>query len=131
MENKPLPLKDKREHGARAELTQGGPVFVPAVDILEDGDQLILIADMPGVDASGIDIRIENNELHIHGRVSRTTPGEYLVSEYPIGDFMRSFVLSNLVDASLVSASIKNGVLRVTLPKSQAAKPRKIQVHSK
>jgi HSP20 family molecular chaperone IbpA len=89
---------------------------------------MVLVADMPGVGKDSVDIRVEENRLLIKGSVSRDIPGEYVLSEYSIGDYMRTFTLSNFIDQSSITASIKNGVLRIIMPKSESLKPRKISV---
>lgn len=128
MENREMTMQDKTEVQTQAEPTQEGPVFTPAVDIFENEEELVLVADMPGVSKDGVNIDLEDNQLRIHGKVETKTHGNPLVREYPVGDFMRSFTLSNLIDQSKIEANLKNGVLRVVLPKQEAAKPRKIAV---
>ncbi len=114
---------------ATAEPMHGGPVFTPRVDIFESEDELTLQADMPGVDLDGIDIRFEHGELTLHGRVSPRDEGVQLMyQEYDVGDFHRSFKIGSWIDASKIAAQLADGILSVHLPKSDAAKPRRIQV---
>lgn len=123
---------EKRENPVtRAERTRGGPVFTPNVDILEGRDELILLADVPGAGPDGIDIQYEQGELSIHARVKPRKPdGEQrcLLYEYGVGDYHRSFQLSETIDNDKIHAEVNNGVLTVHLPKAEAAKPRKIAV---
>lgn len=114
---------------ARAERTYGPPMFSPNVDILENADELTLVADMPGVSADGIDIQYEQGELTIRGRVTpRNEQHGFLLNEYGVGDFYRVFQLGEGVDNQRITAEIANGVLTVHLPKVEKMKPRKIAV---
>lgn len=110
-----------------------GAAFTPRVDIVETTESLRLDVDMPGVKAENVDIDFENGELRIFGRVSaeRRTPSQFLFREYEIGDFYRAFQVSEEIDAENISARCQNGVLTLHLPKSKAARPRKIEVQSK
>lgn len=130
MENRDIQVQEKKEIEAQGELTQEGPFFVPNVDIFEDNDNLVLLADMPGVSKDNVDIRIEDGQLCIQGKVSKETPGDYVLSEYSIGDYYSNFALSTIIDQSSIQASMKNGVLRIVLPKSDKSKPRKIKIKS-
>ncbi|MBW1731970.1 MAG: Hsp20/alpha crystallin family protein [Deltaproteobacteria bacterium] len=129
MDSKKLQAKDKKELQTKSETTQTRPVFVPAVDIYENNDALVLLADMPGVSNQGVEIHLEDNELTIRGRVqedpSDRTP---IYTEYRSGDYYRSFTLSSVIDQERIEASMRNGVLKVILPKAEAAKPRRIEV---
>jgi len=130
VESRELQVKNKKEVEAKKELTHAGPVFVPPVDIFENKDALVLIADMPGVTSEGVDIHLKENELTISGRLKKeenrvTTP---IYTEYESGGYLRSFTLSNVIDQTKIEASMKDGVLKVILPKAEAAKPRLITV---
>ncbi len=81
MEDRDIQVKEKKEVDAQGELTREGPFFVPNVDIFEDDDNIVLIADMPGVGKDNIDIRIEDGHLRILGKVSKEAPGDYVLSE--------------------------------------------------
>lgn len=127
-ENK-LQLREKKEIDSRGEPTQRRPVFIPAVDIFENKTALVLIADMPGVSNEGVVIHLEDNELTIRGKVSENREECMPVStEYRSGDYYRSFTLSNVIDQQRIDASMKNGVLKIVLPKAETAKPRRISV---
>jgi HSP20 family protein len=103
--------------------------YTPRVDILENDNEITIFADMPGVRPEGADIRFENGELTLHGRCTpRQAAGDYLIAEYGVGDFYRVFTINEIIDADKISAELKNGVLIVHLPKSEAVKPRKITV---
>ena len=122
---------------ARGEATRPGTVFTPAVDIYETDDAIVVIADMPGVRADGLEIDLRENVLTIDGRLvteePTTTPGmgeRLLLQEYETGGFHREFRLTNLIDRARIDASLKHGILRLTLPKAENARPRRIEVHA-
>lgn len=104
----------------------------PAVDILETDDALIVKADLPNVKIEDIDIRVENQTLTISG--SRKFEKEENVKGYhrierSYGEFVRSFAVPSTVDTEKVEADYKNGVLTVTLPRKESAKPRQVKVN--
>jgi HSP20 family molecular chaperone IbpA len=114
---------------AVAERTRDVATYTPRFDIVETDDELVLYGDLPGVSREGLDIRFENGELTIEGKVEpRHAECEFLYGEYGIGDFYRSFSISEAIDAEKVSAELHNGVLTLHLPKAESAKPRKIPV---
>ncbi len=105
-------------------------IYTPAVDIIKRKDDLEVVADMPGVDEKTLDVMIEKNTLTIYGKVLQE-PAENLTlksSEYGIGDYKRIFTISEEIDRDRIQATVKNGVLRITLPKAEAVKSRKIAV---
>lgn len=103
--------------------------FSPRVDIVENDDGLILFADLPGVRPEDAEVHYQNGELILHGKVARRYGEEarFLQGEYGVGDFHRTFSVQD-VEADRISAELKNGVLKVTLPKAEALKPKKIAV---
>ena len=115
-------------HGT--ERIQSRKVFVPQVDILETDQALILVSDMPGVDEHGVDVTVEKNILTIKGAVSADAPAGYTLSyeEYGVGDYERSFTLPNEIDRDGIQATIKDGVLKLTLPKARQAVAKKVTV---
>jgi len=115
-----------------AEQTKTYKVFTPITDIHESKEQLVLLADMPGVKQDGLDITLEQNILTICGYVDQPElPGYNLTyAEYGIGSYKRVFALSNEIDREGIQASVKNGVLKLVLPKSKRTMPRKIAVHA-
>ncbi|MBS0266984.1 MAG: Hsp20/alpha crystallin family protein [Planctomycetes bacterium] len=112
------------------ERTKARKVYVPAVDILETDTSLLLIAEMPGVDEHGVDITIEKNILTIKGAVFDPVPEGYQLAygEYGVGDYERSFTLTNEIDRDNVQATIKHGLLKLTLPKVKQHATRKVAV---
>jgi HSP20 family protein len=130
MTEKELQAKDKEEVQGRGERVRPGRVFVPAVDIFETPDALVLVADMPGVTGDKVTLDLKENLLTIYGEVGPPLgPGEAMaVQEYYLGDFQRDFTLGSLIDQSKIEASMKDGVLRLVMHKVEKAKPRKIDV---
>lgn len=106
--------------------------WTPAVDIRETENALVIKADLPEVDEKNIDIRIENRTLVLKGERKfeqvENEKGGYHRIERPYGAFARSFTLPETIDSEKVQAEFKNGVLTVTLPKKEAAKPRTIKI---
>ena len=91
---------------------------------------MVVVADMPGVEESSVDITLEKNVLTINGYVEPEDPENYALTyaEYKVGDYRRRFTLSNQIDQENIKATVKNGVLRLWLPKADVAKARKITV---
>ncbi len=112
------------------ERTKPRRVFKPDVDITEKQDDTILSADLPGVDENSLDITLEKNVITIRGRVEPEIPAGYRLAygEYEVGDYERVFTLSEEVDKDRIQATVKNGVLRLVLPRAAAVKARKIAV---
>ncbi|MEK6677105.1 MAG: Hsp20/alpha crystallin family protein [Planctomycetota bacterium] len=117
----------------RVERTPCDCRYSPCVDIVERAEELTVIAEIPGAKNEDIDVRFENGTLTIHAKVElRQVNGtRYLLSEYGVGDFHRSFEVSELIDADRISAEYTNGVLTLHLPKTEAVKPRKIAVETR
>ncbi|MDR1050852.1 MAG: Hsp20/alpha crystallin family protein [Deltaproteobacteria bacterium] len=112
-----------------AESTSGEPRFSPAVDIWESEEGLTVVADMPGVPPEGLNVDLKDNVLTIFGRVAEGAKGrKALLSEFEVGDYYRQFALSESIDQERITASIKDGVLTVALPKQAPSQPRKISV---
>jgi HSP20 family protein len=110
---------------------QSSRPWAPAVDILETENELLLKADLPGVDMKNIDIQVENGTLTLKGQrefQNEAKQGGYHRIERSYGSFVRYFALPETVDTEGVKADFKNGVLTVTLPKKEVAKPRQIKV---
>lgn len=129
-ETKALEAKEKQELSTAAEQTRPGPTFTPAVDIFENEKEITLLADMPGVKAKDLDIDLREDVLTLSGAVeSPEGPSERaVVREYRTGRYVRQFTLSDRTDQSKIDAELKDGVLRLVLPKAEKAVPRKITV---
>jgi HSP20 family protein len=123
-----VPQKERAEQ-TQPERLRGGVFFTPRVDIVETDAELTLFADLPGVRPEDVDLRYEQGELALHGRVQPRQPERgSLFSEYDVGDFYRAFEIHESIDASKIGAEFKNGVLTIHLPKAEQARPRQISV---
>ena len=129
-----LQVQEKRELQKKDEPTIPARTFVPTTDIYESEQALkLLVMEMPGVDKGNVDIGIENDVLTVAGRVdfSRYEKLQPLYTEYNVGHYRRSFSLSpNRIDQDKIRAELKDGLLTLTLPKTEQAKPRRIAVGS-
>ncbi len=125
-----LQPQEKREVEKKQETTIPTRMFVPIADIYEDQDALTLILEMPGVDKSKIEVRIEDGVLSVTGQLdfSKYQGLQPLYTEYNVGHYSRSFQLSSAIDQNKIKAELKDGVLWLTLPKVEEAKPRTIQI---
>jgi HSP20 family protein len=118
------PAPTRRETPQRATRT-----VTPAVDIYETDTAFILLADMPGVGPGGLDVVAEREQLIVRGRVERpTTEPDY--QEFELADYYRTFVLTEDLDVEGIGAVLKDGVLRVDIPKSPRVVPKKIPVRA-
>ena len=106
-----------------AERTRDSRMYVPRVDIYETDDAINLVADIPGADENSIDITLEKNVLTIDAEVQAEKPQDYSLTyaEYGIGSFRRKFNLSNEINQEKIVAEVKDGVLKLILPKSKKA----------
>lgn len=113
------------------EHTRSDASYVPTVDIVERGDALVMYLDMPGAKPNSIDVDFNGGCLSIYGKVDARGQGaNFLLREYGVGDFFRSFQVSEDIDAAAITAEYRNGVLEVRMPKADAIRPRKISVAS-
>ena len=114
------------------EQTRTGPVYSPAVDIFENDGSITLLADMPGVKPSELQIDLRENVLTLTGRVTPggTSKESNVLREYRPGTFFRQFTLSEAIDQPKIDAQLTDGVLRLELPKVAKARPRQITVRS-
>jgi HSP20 family molecular chaperone IbpA len=129
---KEIQVKPKHEVMSPAEQTTPGLVFTPSVDIFENERELTLLADLPGVTPENLTIDLRENTLTLTGEVEpfEKANEEDVLIEYEIGKYYRQFSLSNVIDQSKIDAKLTDGVLRLTLPKVEEAKPRKIEVRT-
>lgn len=122
----------KTQNTAVTEKIRNVKTFVPRVDIYETKEALFLIADMPGVDENTVDVELEKNIVTISGRVENGKVKDYnlVFSEYEVGDYERQFTLSDEIDRDKIKATVKQGVLRLELPKAEKVKPKKIAINA-
>lgn len=124
--------KQETDKVERIERSREARIFNPDVDIVERKNDIMVIADMPGIDEASVDITLENNVLSIYGKVDWDVPDKLklLHGEYGIGDYQRVFTLSGDVNREKIEATVNNGVLKIILPKAEAAKTKKITVRA-
>ena len=125
-----LQVQGKREVERKQESTIPARLFMPTADIFEDDNALTVILEMPGVDKGQVDINVEAGLLNIDGRLdfSKYEGMQPVYTEYNIGHYRRSFSLPSKIDQNRIGAEMKDGVLTITIPKAEEAKPRKISV---
>jgi len=130
MADQELEISQKQElKPERGELTYEGVYFSPAVDIYGTETELVLLADMPGVASDQVEIDLKEDVLSILGRVPEgPAVGQELLAEYRTGNYFRTFRITDDVDRGKIAASMSDGVLKVTLPKSPKVLPRKIPI---
>ncbi len=114
------------------ERTRAAKIYNPDVDIIEGKDKIIVIADMPGVNENSVDITLDDNVLTIYGRVDWNIPEKMKLThaEYGVGDYQRIFTISGEINREKIEANVKDGVLRLLMPKNDAPKMRKITVNA-
>jgi HSP20 family protein len=125
-----LEIREKQE--LQQEGTRPGLVFRPDVDILEREDAYLIYADLPGVDETHVQVRLESGVLSLDAQLA-TLPEQAwnpLHAEYRLGSFHREFRLSDEIDSARVNASMCDGVLELRLPKTEKHKPRQVEVRS-
>jgi HSP20 family protein len=131
-ENREIQVQDTEKQVAEteAERTRDRLAFVPRADIYETDEAIFVVADMPGVSEDSLDITLEKGVLTLNGTVEPETPEDYSLAyaEYRVGDYVRSFSLSNEINQEAIEATLKDGVLRLTLPKVTEAQTRKIAI---
>jgi len=130
MAEQELQPKEKETALAKSEGTRPGKIFLPPVDIYETEESIVVLADMPGVPADKVTIDVKDGQLTISGEIAPPQGDQehLLVQEYDTGNFSRQFTLGQLVGQNRIEAAMKDGVLRLTLPKVEKAKPRKIEI---
>jgi HSP20 family molecular chaperone IbpA len=122
--------KAQAQEAALAERTKDRLTYNPAVDILEDADNLYIYADMPGADDKSVNVSLENDVLTIEAQAQDVSFDKHDITyaEYGVGDYYRAFTLNETVDRDKIEARMKNGVLNIVLPKAEAVKPRSIPI---
>jgi len=114
------------------ERTRECACFTPRADIYETEDQIVIVADVPGADEDSINVTLEKNVLTISALIDPVSPDglTLTLAEYEVGDYQRSFRLSDEIDREKIEAAVKDGVLRLYLSKAGAARSRKISVQA-
>jgi HSP20 family molecular chaperone IbpA len=126
-----LSVKEKKELQAEQEKTVPGKFFLPYTDIYETDNALVVVMEMPGVEKTDIDIKLDKNKLSVEGRIDFEIYKSYrpLYTEYNVGHFSRSFTLSSQIDTAAIEANVAEGVLTLNLPKVKEAAPSKITIN--
>jgi len=123
---------DERQAPGRKEQRgrEQQPAMIPRVDVVEDESGITLWADLPGVARDALEIHVEGDALTIQGQVTATTPEamEATYAEVRVPRYRRTFTLSRELDGGRIEAQLKDGVLRLRIPKQEHAQPRRIQV---
>lgn len=139
-DNRTIPVgvgRPAAENGSHAESAveergQTRGYHTPLIDIHEGADGLVLEADLPGVAENHVNVQLEDNVLSLHARVDPALPegARPLHEEFHLADYYRSFILSDEVERGQITAELADGVLRLTLPKAERAKTRRIEIKS-
>lgn len=129
MAEKTVATASGRQVASERERTRTQERYVsPPVDIYETPNELVLLADLPGVAPNDLEVRLEDDILTIRGQAKHLRADEPVYQEYELVNFFRQFELSEQIDQGKVSADLKHGVLTLHLPKTEKAKPRQIAV---
>jgi HSP20 family protein len=131
-ETREIATKEKQQLAKRQEQTRPGRYYVPDVNIYEFDDSLKLWADMPGVKEKDVNVTLKDGVLTIVGQVATDMYAGLrpMYTEYNVGNYYREFSLNEDIDESKISATLRNGVLELELPKKEKARPRQIEVRS-
>jgi HSP20 family protein len=126
-----LQVQPKREVEKKQESTVPARVFVPVTDIFETDQSLTVVLEMPGVGRENVNVELADGVLTIEGRIdfAKYDGLQPVYTEYNIGHYARSFELSRDIQHDRISAELKGGVMILTMPKAEAAKPRQIKVN--
>jgi HSP20 family molecular chaperone IbpA len=125
-----LRVQQKREVEKKQESTIPARAYLPVTDIFETDAALMLALEMPGVERENVNVKLENGVLSIEGEINFAKYEDLypVYTEYNVGNYARSFELSSDIDQDRISAELKEGVVVLTLPKAEKAKPRRIKV---
>jgi HSP20 family molecular chaperone IbpA len=122
------PSLAQREAGGQEETHAEESYVIPPVDIYEEDDGLVILADLPGVSRDSLEVRLDRGILTIQGRAQHLAAGEPIYRDYELTGFFRQFRLSDEVDEERVEAELKHGVLRIRLYRAERAQPKRIEV---
>jgi HSP20 family molecular chaperone IbpA len=126
-----VPAPTQSQEGTREETRAEEVYVLPPVDIYEDEEgNLIVFADLPGVEPSELDVRVERGNLTLQGKAKHMAPGEPIYREFELTGFFRQFRLPENIDDEAVEAELKYGVLRLHLRRAESAQPRRIEVRA-
>ena len=128
---KDLVVPEKKELESQTEQTTPLKRYIPAADIVENDNELLVLMDMPGVCKDNITVKLEKNVLKVDGAIDMKAYSDLkpLYTEYNVGNYSRQFELSSTIDQPGIEAKMENGVLSLVLPKVPEAQPRTIQIN--
>jgi HSP20 family molecular chaperone IbpA len=106
------------------------PVVAPPVDIHENSDEILVVADVPGARSDSILVKLEKNELYLYARRDEDTTGQLVAGRPARVDYSRTFLVPRGIDAEKIAAEMNAGVLKIHLPKSESLKPRRIEIRA-
>ena len=128
----PAPGEQQGRHGngnGNREVTRAPQRHLrPPVDIYDTPEALVLMADLPGVSKENLDVRVDDKMLTIQAKAEDAVPGDPIYREFELGSFFRQFELGEEIDTQRINAELKHGVMTLTLPKAEKAKPKQIEV---
>lgn len=126
------PVAEVYPSGYKTETRNAPRYLTPRADIWKNADKIIVRVQMPGVESDGVEVDVEDETLTVLGRVAQFEPGELkpFHMESRLGDFRRTFKLGDEIDVDSIEASMRGGLLTLTLPVSQRVKPRKILINN-
>ncbi|RME08129.1 MAG: Hsp20/alpha crystallin family protein [Anaerolineae bacterium] len=129
-ETKAMEVRKEEMLPEESERTRETRCFIPRADVFETDEDIVVLMDIPGAEQDQINVSLEKNILTVSAFCNPAGPEGYSLAfaEYEVGDYERSFRLSDQIDRDKIQAEYKNGVLRLTLPKAAEAKKRKIEV---
>jgi HSP20 family protein len=133
MSHRDIEVKRTGTRETERERAVTGWSYRPRVDVYDVDDELLVLADVPGAQPDKIDVKFEDGVLKIHAAVEMRQPAEtaFIDHEYGVGHFDREIDVGNIIDPERIEAETNKGVLRIRLPKSASAKPRRIPVKNK
>jgi HSP20 family molecular chaperone IbpA len=125
-----LAVRGKQELAAKEERTVPGRFYVPYTDVYETEEALTVVMEMPGVSREAVNIELKEDVLRVEARIDFSKYGgmEPVYTEYNVGHWTRSFTVSDKVDRERIAATLEDGVLTLTLPKTPESRPRRISV---
>ena len=130
MSDQELKVQQKQEVQRDSEATKPEKYFVPAVDIYETPKEVVVVAEMAGVATDGVEVILDDDVLTLRGSVADEVPADsrLLARVFETGHYLRRFTVAETIDQAGISATMNNGLLTVTLPKAEPAKPKKIEI---
>ena len=121
--------KQEVSNTAAEQMNHSGPAYSPDVDIFASDEEVVFVVDLPGVNKGDVSIQVdETNTLTIRAKNSHTPREGAVLLQYRIGDYYRAFQISDDYDKDKVNASLENGLLQISVPKKESAKPKKIEI---